>query len=164
MSVEGLSFRWRDEGTIGGSLHQLTAGDPLPAIPYSQTTGLLAVSVAAAATVTLWQATASPLDSFDFLYVEAGAAPTVDGLADTGTTLALAGLLELTANNGDAAEQIWIEQLRAWMPYRRFSNVGYYNISSGGSGFAGIADVVDLLRYQNNTTAALTVRYLLARA
>lgn len=155
MSVEGLSFRWRDEGTIGGSLHQLAAGDPLPAIPYSETTGLLAVEVAAAATVTLWQATASPLDSFDFLYVQAGAAPTVDGLADSGTTLALAGQLEVTCNDG-ANERIWFEQLRAWMPYRRFSNVGVDGTS--------VADVIDLLRYVNNTTAALTIRYLLARA
>lgn len=158
MSVAGLAFRWRDEGTIGGSLHQLTAGDPLPSIPYSETTGLLAVEVAAAATVTLWQATASPLDSFDFCYVQAGAAPTVDGLADTGTTLALAGLLELTCNDG-ANERIWFEQLRAWMPYRRFSNIGIDLTSPTPA-----SDVIDLLRYQNNTTAALTVRYLLARA
>lgn len=164
MSVEGLRFRWRDEGTIAGVLVQLTAGDPVPALPYTQTTGLLAVEVAAAATVTLWQASASPLTAFDYLFVMAGAYPTVDGLDDDGTTLALAGLLELTANNGDAAEQIWIEQLRAACPYRRFSNVGYYNISSGGSGFSGTADVVDLLRYQNNTTDDLIVRYLLAKA
>jgi len=162
MSVDGLTFRWRDEGTIAGALVQLTAGDPLPAIPYSQTSGLLAVEVAAAATVTLWQATASPLTRFDYLFVMAGDYPTVDGLADTGTTLALAGLLEMTANNLNAAEQIWIEQLRAACPYRRFSDAGYYNIASGGSGFSGTLDVVDLLRYQNNTSAALTVRYLLA--
>ena len=164
MSVEGLRFRWRDEGTIAGVLVQLTAGNPAPALPYSQTTGLLAVEVDAETTVTLWAASASPLTAFDFLYVMAGDYPTVDGLADDGTTLALAGLLELTANNGDAAEQIWIEQLRAACPYRRFSNVGYYDITAGEDGFTGTADVVDLLRYQNNTTDTLTIRYLLAKA
>lgn len=164
MSVEGLHFRWRDEGTIAGALVQLTAGDPVPALPLSETTGMLAVKVAAAATVTLWQASASALSSFDYCFVMAGAYPSVDGLDDGGTTLALAGLLELTVNDADAAEQIWIEQLRAACPYRRFSNIGYYNIASGGSGFSGTVDVIDLLRYQNNTTAELTVRYLLARA
>lgn len=155
MSVEGLQFRWRDEGTIAGVLVQLTAGDPVPALPYSQTTGLLAVTVAAAATVTLWQASVSPLTSFDFLYVQAGALPTVDGLADDGTTLALAGYVELTCNDG-ANERIWFEQLRAACPYRRFSNVGIDSTS--------VADVVDLLRYTNNTTDDVTLRYLLARA
>lgn len=164
MSVEGLRYRWRDEGTIAGVALALTAGDPVPAFPLAETTGLLAVEVNAAATVTLWSATSSPLTSFDFCYVMAGAYPSVDGLDGDGTTAALAGLLELTANNGDAAEQIWIEQLRAGFPYRRFSNIGYYNISSGGSGFSGTPDVVDLLRYQNNTADVLTVRYLLARA
>jgi len=162
MAVEGLSFRWRDEGTIAGALVQLTAGDPLPALPYSQTSGLLAVEIAVDTIVTLWQATTSPLTRFDYLFVMAGDYPTVDGLADDGTTLALAGLLELTCNNANAAEQIWIEQLRAACPYRRFSDVGYFNIASGGNGFAGTVDVVDLLRYKNNTTAALTIRYLLA--
>jgi hypothetical protein len=94
----------------------------------------------------------------------AGDYPTVDGLSGAGATPTLAGLLELTCNNGDAAEQIWIEQLRAACPYRRFSNVGYYNISSGGDGFTGSVDVVDFLRYKNNTSASLTVRYLLAKA
>jgi hypothetical protein len=158
VSVDGLSFRWRDEGTIAGIAVALTAGNPVPALPYAQTTGLLAVTVAAAATVTLWQASASPLLAFDFCFVLAGDYPTVDGLADDGTTLALAGLLELTCNNGDAAEQIWVEQLRAACPYRRFSNIGYY----GNTGVSGTADVIDLLRYKNDTAADLTVRYLLA--
>lgn len=155
MSVAGLQYRWRDEGTIAGVLVQLTAGEPVPALPLSQTTGLLAVSVAAAATITLWQATVSPLSAFDFLYVQAGALPTVDALDDTGTTAALAGLVELTCNDG-ANERIWFEQLRAGFPYRRFSNVGVDSTS--------VADVVDLIRFQNNTAAALTIRYLLGRA
>lgn len=165
MSVDGLRFRYRDEGTIAGVGVALTAGDPVPAIPYSQTTGLLAVTVEAGEDVTLWSAAASPITAFDYLFVMAGDYPSVDGLADDGTAPDLAGLLELTVNEGDAAEQLWIEPLRAGCPYRRFSNVGYYDLTAGEDGFAdGTADVVDLLRYQNNTTADVTVRYLLARA
>jgi hypothetical protein len=165
MSVEGLRTRWRDEGTIAGVALALTAGDPVPAFPLSQTTGLLAVSVAVDATVTLWAASASPLTAFDYCYVMAGAYPTVDGLADEGETPILAGQLGLTCNTGDAAEQLWIEQLRAGFPYRRFSNVARYDLTPGGDPFTeGTADVVDRLQYYNNTSAALTVRYLLAKA
>lgn len=163
MSSDGLRFRWRDEGSIAGILAQLTAGDPVPALPLDQTTGLLAVDVAVGAIVTLWQASVSPITGFDFLYVMAGAYPTDDAL-ETGTVPALAGQLEMTVKNGDAAEQIWIEQLRAGFPYRRFSDVGRYNITPGGSGFDGTANVVDLLRYKNDTTAIVTLRYFLAKA
>lgn len=162
MSLDGLRYRWRDEGVIAGVAITLTAGDPVPALPLSQTTGLLVVEVAADAIVTLWDAAASPITRFDFCYVMAGDYPDDDSLAEE-TTPSLAGLLELTCNNGHAAEQLWIEQLRAAMPYRRFSDVAYYNLTPGGSAFAGTADVVDLLRYENNTTATVTVRYLLGR-
>lgn len=158
MSVEGLRYRWRDEGTIAGVAISLTAGDPVPALPLSQMLGPFAVDVAAAATVTLWQATASPLASFDTLYVMAGDYPDADALDDTGTTAALAGQLELTCNDG-ATERIWFEQLRSGFPYRRFSNVGVDLTSPTPA-----ADVIDLIRFVNNTTAAVTVRYFLAKA
>lgn len=155
MSVEGLRYRWRDEGTIGGQLVQLTAGDPVPALPLAQTLGPFAVEVAASTTVTLWQASASPLTAFDTLYAMAGAYPTDDALDGDGTTAALAGQLELTCNDG-ADERIWFEQLRAGFPYRRFSNVGVDSTST--------ADVIDLIRFVNNTTAVVLVRYFLAKA
>jgi hypothetical protein len=153
MSVEGLSFRWRDEGTIGGSPIALTAGDPLPAVPYSQTVGPFAIEVEAGATVTLWSAAASPLTAFDFLYVMAGPEPSVDGLADDGTTPDLAG--ELTLTTGGTAKT-WIEVLRAGLPYRRFSNVAYDGDDA--------AAVVTSLSYENDTDDDVTVRVLLARA
>jgi hypothetical protein len=155
MSVEGLRFRWRDEGTIAGTAVALTAGDPVPAFPLTETLGPFAIEVAAAATVTLWQASASPLTAFDYLYVMAGAYPTVDGLADDGTTPELAGQLELTCDDG-ASERIWFEQLRASFPYRRFSNAGL-NASDE-------ANVIDLIRYENTTEDDLIVRFFLARA
>lgn len=154
MAVEGLRFRWRDEGTLAGQLVQLTAGDPVPAFPLSQTLGPFAVEVGDGETVTLWSATASPLTSFDYLYVMAGAYPTEDGL-ETEETPELAGQVELTCNNG-ADERIWFEQLRASFPYRRFSNVG---VDANDD-----ADVIDLIRYVNNTTDDLTVRFFLAKA
>ena len=162
MSTDGLRFRWRDEGSIAGILVSTTGGDPVPALPLDQTTGVLIVEVAASAIVTLWQASASPLTRFDFFYAMAGDYPSDDAL-DTGVVPALAGQLELTCNDGDVAEQIWIEQLRAGFPYRRFSNIGRYGLTPGGSGFDGTADVVDLIRYENNTSAAITLRYLLAQ-
>lgn len=162
MSVDGLRYRSRDEGTIQGGLLTIDAGNPLPAQPLSQATGLLAVTIAIATEVTLWSAGASPLGRFDYCYVMAGAYPTVDGLDDSGTTPALAGQLELTCNDGDAAEQIWIEQLVAGLPYRRFSDISRFNISSGGDGFSGTASVVNKLRYKNDTSAPVTVRYCLA--
>lgn len=155
MSVEGLQYRWRDEGTIAGVQVGLTAGDPIPAMPLSQTTGLLAVDILTLTTVTLWSAATSALTSFDTLYVMTGDYPSVDGLDGDGTTAALAGQLELTCNDG-ANERIWFEQLRAGFPYRRFSNVGVDSTS--------VADVIDLIRFVNNTTGTLTVRYFLAKA
>jgi len=155
MSVAGLQFRWRDEGTLAGQLVQLTAGDPVPAFPLDQTLGPFAIDVAASTTVTLWQASASPLTAFDFLYAMAGDYPTVDNLDGDGTTPALAGQLELTCNDG-SDERIWFEQLRASFPYRRFSNVGVDANSS--------PDVVDLIRYVNNTTDTVTIRFFLAKA
>lgn len=160
---DGLRYRWRDEGTIGSVLVQLAAADPVPALPLSQTTGLVVVDVEPDTIVTLWDAAASPITRFDFLYVQAGDLPEDDAL-ETEDAPALAGLLELTCNNGDAAEQLWIEPLRAALPYRRFSDIAYYDLTPGGSAFDGTADVVDLLRYKNTTNATITVRYLLARA
>lgn len=152
MSVDGLRFTWRDQGTIGGVGIALTAGDPVPALPLDLTTGLQVASVAASATTTLWQATASPLTSFDFLYIMAGDYPTEDAL-DTEDIPALVGQLELTCNDG-ANERIWFEQMRSGFPYRRFSDVGVDGTS--------VADVIDLIRFVNNTAAAVTVRFLLA--
>lgn len=162
MASDGLRYRWRDEGVIAGVAVSLTAGDPVPALPLSQTTGLLAVEVAVDAIVTLWDASASPITRFDFCYVMAGDYPTEDSLAEESTP-ALAGLLELTCKNGNVAEQLWIEPLRSAMPYRRLSDVAYFDLTPGGSAFDGTADVVDLLRYKNTTTATVTVRYLLGR-
>jgi len=163
MSSDGLRFRWRDEGSIAGILLSVTAGDPVPALPLDQTTGVLISLVPTGTIVTLWQATVSPLASFDLFYAMAGDYPTDDAL-ETAVVPALAGQLELTCKNGDAAEQIWIEQLRAGFPYRRFSDVARYAITPGGSGFDGTAGVVDLIRYKNDTTATATLRYLLAKA
>jgi hypothetical protein len=156
MSVEGLRFRWRDEGTIAGVLAQLTAGDPVPAFPLAQTTGLIAVEVDAGDTLTLWLASASPLTAFDYCYVMAGDFPTVDGLADSGTTPALSGQLLLTADVGGAGELVWTEQLRAGFPYRRFSNVAV--------GSDDVATVVNRLQYVNTTVDTVTVRVYLAAA
>lgn len=153
MSVDGLQFRWRDQGTIAGDLVSVTAGDPVPAFPLSQTTGVIAVTVATGVTRTLWQASASPLTRFDFLYVMAGDYPTVDNLDDDGTTPALAGQLELTCHDG-ANERIWFEQLRSSFPYRRFSDIGVDGTS--------VAGVIDLIRFVNNTSGDLTARILLA--
>lgn len=154
MSVDGLQFRWRDTGTIAGQAVSLTAGDPVPAYPLAETLGPFAVEVAASTTVTLWSAAASPLIDFDYLYVMAGDYPTTDDLDGDGTTPALVGQLELTCDDG-ATERIWFEQLRSGFPYRRFSNVGV-NASSA-------ADVIDLIRYVNNTSDAVVVRFFLAR-
>ncbi len=156
MSVEGLRFRWRDEGTIAGVLVQLTAGDPLPALPLNQTTGLIAVDVDPDESLTLWLASASPLTAFDYLYVMAGAYPTADNLADAGTTPELAGQLTLTCNVDLATEATWMEQLRASFPYRRFSNVA---LDSNGD-----AGVLNRLTYLNNTVDTVTVRVYLASA
>lgn len=154
MSVDGLQFRWRDTGTIAGQAVSLTAGDPVPAFPLSQTLGPYAIEVATGVTVTLWSAANFPMTAFDYLYVMAGDYPTEDDLDGDGTTPALAGQLELTCDDG-ATERIWFEQLRSGFPYRRFSNVGV-NASSA-------ADVVDLLRYVNNTSDTVVVRFFLAR-
>lgn len=153
MSVDGLRFTWRDLGTIGGVSLALTAGDPVPALPLDVTTGLQVTSVAVSATITLWQATISPLQTFGFLYVMAGAYPDEDAL-ETEDVPALAGQLELTCDDG-ANERIWFEQLRSGLPYRRFSDVGV-NVNS-------VADVVDLIRFTNNTAAVIPLRYLLAQ-
>lgn len=154
MSVDGLQFRWRDDGTIAGQAVSLTAGDPVPAFPLSQTLGPYAIEVAASTTATLWSAANFPMTAFDYLYVMAGDYPTEDDLDGDGTTPALAGQLELTCDDG-ATERIWFEQLRSGFPYRRFSNVGV-NASSA-------ADVVDLIRYVNNTSDTVVVRFFLAR-
>lgn len=155
MSVEGLRFHWRDEGTIAGVLAQLTAGDPVPALPLSESTGLIAIAVDADASVTLWLASTSPLNTFDFCYVMAGDYPTEDAL-DAETTPALAGRLALTCNVDDAAEAVWTEQLRSGFPYRRFSNVA---LDANGD-----AGVVNRLVYTNTTVDTVTVRVYLARA
>jgi hypothetical protein len=156
MSVEGLRFTWRDTGTIAGVSVALAAGNPVPAMPLSESSGLIAVEVEVDASVTLWLASASPLATFDYLYVLAGELPSVDGLADSGTTPDLAGRLTLTCNVDDAAESTWMEQLRAGCPYRRFSNVAL-----DANGDAGI---VNRLTYLNNTVDTVTVRVYLAQA
>lgn len=155
MSVQGLRYRWRDEGTIEGLLLGFTAGDPVPALPLTQAFGPIQVNVLAATTVTLWQASTAALTSFDTLYVMAGDYPTVDALDGDGVTAALAGQLELTCNVG-ANQRVWFEQLRSGFPYRRFSNVGVDSTS--------VADILDLIRFVNNTTATVTVRLFLAKA
>ena len=164
MSVDGLLFRSRVEGTVAGVAIALASGDPVPGMPLSQSLGVQSALVTAGSTVTLWAASSSPLTGFDYLAVMAGDPPSVDALDGDGTTPSLAGQVELTCNNGDAAEQIWIEQLRAFLPYQRFSDVGRFNISAGGNGFSGTADVVDQVRYKNDTSDDLTVRWIVAKA
>lgn len=161
MSVDGLTFAERDEGSIAGQRFSFNSGDPTPGYPLTQSLGPFTVSVAAAATVTLWLATASPLTRFDYFKIVAGAAPVVDALDGDGTTPALAGQLELTCNNLDAAENIFVLQLVAGLPFKLFSNISRYNISAGGSGFSGTADVIDQIRFSNTTAAALFVTFAL---
>lgn len=159
MSVDGIQFLDSDRGTVAGQRFLLAASDPPPGFPLSQVLGPFSVAVAVDAIVTLWQATASPLTRFDFFKMLAGDPPTVDALDGDGTTPAVAGQLELTCNNGDAAEQIFVVQLRAFLPFRLHSDISRYGISAGGNGFAGTADVIDLIRYKNTTAAALVVTF-----
>jgi len=162
VSVDGLTFAERDEGSIAGQKYSFNSGDPTPGYPYSQKLGPFTVSVIADATVTLWKGTQSPLTRFDHLKIVSGDAPTVDALDGSGTTPALAGELELTCNEADAAENIFVFQLVAGLPFKLFSDIARYNIASGANGFAGTADVIDLLRFKNTTASTIFVTFALA--
>jgi len=162
MAVDGITFAERDEGSIAGQKFSYDSGDPTPGYPLSQSLGPFTVSVAVDTIVTLWIATASPLTRFDYFKISAGAAPTVDALDGTGTVPVAAGQVELTCNDLDAAEQIFVVQLMAGLPFKLYSNISRYNISAGGNGFAGTADLIDLIRYKNTTAAAIFVTFALA--
>jgi hypothetical protein len=162
MAVDGLTFAERDEGSVAGQAFSFNSSDPTPGYPLSQALGPFTVSVAADTIVVLWLATASPLTRFDYFKISAGAAPTVDALDGDGTTPVAAGQVELTCNNLDAAEQIFIVQLMAGLPFKLYSNISRYSISAGGNGFAGTADVIDHIRYKNTTSAAISVTFALA--
>lgn len=164
MSVDGLQFLDSDRGTVAGQRFLFAASDPSPGFPLTQVLGPFTVSVAVDAIVILWQATNSPLTRFDYLKVVAGEPPSIDALDGDGTTPALAGQLELTCNNGDAAEQQAIVQLRTFLPFRLHSDVSRYGLTAGGNGFAGTADVWDLVRYKNTTAAAIVVTFAMGAA
>lgn len=164
MSVDGLTFASRDEGTINGQLRRLASGDPTPGFPLSQMLGPDTITVTAGSTVTLWAASSSPLTTFDYFAIIVGDPPTVDALADSGTTPAAAGELELTCNNGDAAENIFVLTLVTALPFRLFSDTSRYNISAGGNGFAGTADVIDQIRFKNTGTDDVTVTFAVGAA
>lgn len=164
MSVDGLTFSSRDEGTINGQLRRLNSGDPAPGFPLSQMLGPDTITVTAGSTVTLWQGSVSPLTTFDFLYVVTGDPPTVDALADSGTTPGVGGELELTCNNGDAAENIFVLTLLTGLPFRLFSDASRFNIAAGGNGFAGTADIIDLVRFKNTGSSDVKVTFAVAAA
>jgi len=163
MSVDGITFAERDEGSVAGQKFSFNSSDPTPGYPLSQAQGPQTISVAAATAVQLWRATQSPLTRFDYFKVTAGAAPTVDALDGTGTTPVAAGRLELTCNNADAAEQLFVIQLMAGLPFKLYSDISVYSLVAGEDGFTdGSDDVIDMIRYKNTTAATLFVTFALA--
>lgn len=145
-----LTLTWDHRITLNGREYVFQSPTTPPTLSLSEL-HTQTFSLATATTVILWDPTLASVPSeptsFDFLYALASQAC----------------FLELTCNEDDANERVFVVPLKADIPFLLGADDAFYNFTATGDAYAGALDVIDRLRLRNQSGSTATVTVALGK-